>query len=478
MSQRKHCEDDHYENDYRCLANMFHILLTGGIEMSLSTKTNGLVDFEARPFIKGNLFLRGALAWCTIIDALLGIGDCYKEENALNQNSEAPFRLQHIIRNSHNPSLSAADPGSRISQMGWSCHALRDILSQRGILAEFLDELFVHIPPNKSLPSLFECSASTHSYSSTYDKQSDALLSASHNKCLSAFSTKQEELKLELVQKEAKLELKAMDLVQRESEFHNQCTKFEQAKLDFEQKEIKYQSVLRREEEARLKETKLFQKEQALIMEAKHLQRIQQEILARERHLEQRLRMLEKPRATAQMDKILPMQVNSTHPSSKMHSPSSSAARSDHLRRHSRQHRPYQSSTSDVSDSSPEIDETDLTLEAPKYRGKKNISGSKPIRSSPNSTEHICSLQNLAHVEVGHRQILKTPGRSSQGKLSTSSNSRKSNKRKASGSPNDSNSPTGSRSRFECDRLSPQTNTPRKMPKKVFIRFEEDSDDD
>ncbi|KAL3802984.1 hypothetical protein HJC23_011607 [Cyclotella cryptica] len=73
-SENIRCEDGHFEHDYKGLANVVHVLITGGMPITL-TEVFGRVEFTSKAFLKGNLFLRGALSWCALLDALMGIGD-------------------------------------------------------------------------------------------------------------------------------------------------------------------------------------------------------------------------------------------------------------------------------------------------------------------------------------------------------------------------------------------------------------------
>jgi len=83
-------EDTVFEYNYHCLANIIHMFLTGGVDITLSTTRTGSLELTSKALIKGNLFLRGAFSWCTLIDALMGVGEA-------TSSNESSFRLMHPV---------------------------------------------------------------------------------------------------------------------------------------------------------------------------------------------------------------------------------------------------------------------------------------------------------------------------------------------------------------------------------------------
>jgi len=150
------------EHDYSSLGNVIHLLLTGGVEISLA-RVGQLVQFTSKPFIQGNQFLRGSATWCNIIDSLICIGENTQHGNESNENERnKSFRIRCPL----DPSMASAESQSREHQFVWSCRTLQDLsLQQEPMLASFLDGLRPHNP--RFIQSAVDLSSITYGENNT-----------------------------------------------------------------------------------------------------------------------------------------------------------------------------------------------------------------------------------------------------------------------------------------------------------------------
>jgi len=465
------CGESHYDQDYFDLANVLHILLTGGIEVSLKTLPCGTVEFKSKPFIKGNMFLRGALVWCDIIDALLGIGDIVHD----GKKSEGPLQLKQVLKYASCESL-ADGASDRIKQIGWACHTFRGIASH-DVFRSFLDGLSPHAT-SRAHNSVFDCLSSCRSNSS--HRQYAQL----RPKISTSNRTANEDLELQLMKQQSEIEIKSLALAKREAALMVQETNIEHEKQILIRLESKYQSLIRREQAAQTKENALSKKEQNLILEAKHLYRIQQEILKRDEQREKNLHHFDDTNSPASPHELY---------SEKSYTPNNLSPSSDtrpsldswsHRRLPIEQNDPTSRTTlaqnphlnhdlSDVSDCSHSYDDKDsLSTNSQRYRGRKNLSAIKSRchnhSYSQGSVEHTCSLQLLENKSVKE----KTPTRSSQGNSPVTSNSKKISKKSHHQNIENSSSAKGSRKRMI--RESPEGRIFKRTPKKAFLSLDDD----
>ncbi len=436
------CIDNHYDQDYRDLANVLHILLTGGIEVSLKTLSCGTVEFESKPFIKGNMFLRGALAWCDIVDALLGIGD------AFHDSKKGPLQLEEVLKCSSSE-LSADGASSRIKQIGWACHTFREIASH-DVFVSFLDRLSPYTA-SRANDSMFDCLSSCRTNSSNH--RYEPLCSTS----FTSYRTGNEDLELQLMKQQSEIEIKALALAKREATLQVQEAKIEHEK----------QNLIRIEQAARTKEKSLSKKEQNLIMEAKHLHMIQQEILKREEQRETNSPMPHqlhcKKSYTQNSLSVASGTRLSTACSSYPHLPiKQNSPTSPHLNH----------DMSDMSDCSHSYDDKDsLSTNSPRYRRRKNLGAKSRCHDhsySQGSFEHTCSLQLLENRALK----ANTPTQSHQGNSSVTSSSKKKCKKRQHEIICEPTSARGSRKRM--NRESPDGRVYKRTPKKVFLGLDDE----
>ena len=267
------CNQTHYEHDYNCLANVIHQLLSGGIGITFTVNRDGSIEFASKQFIIGNLFLRGALSWCALLEALLGIvGDVQKSDNPDHQ-----FRLAYPVNLLQLANEDDA-PNKRHYQFGWSSRMLQELQStQNDSLFTFLEALCTFnsrfVLPNVNLKS-FACRPSSDNQTFEFATQ---LRIAKEN----------EILRRGFAQKEAKLEADALALEERES---HQCVRIAQLKVDAEKNNKLLKSLSKREHEMQMREKQMAQK---FSEEKERLNRMKQAISLREQRLEERIRQLE-----------------------------------------------------------------------------------------------------------------------------------------------------------------------------------------
>jgi len=242
---------DEYEHDYKALANVIHKLLTGGIEITLNTTSNGSVEFASKPFISGNAFLKGASSWCSLLGSLL----CAGELSSIPSN-KGPFRLQHPILNIE---ASNKEGNSRMYQFNGSVQSLLNLTQMNDV--GYIDELCKYnsrfIQPAINI--------STFVYTSHDDRQSFT--------CSSTNVSDE--------QKESRIQADILALAHRESELQQKIAQFEKSKNEQE-------SMLKRESDLRLKESELLERERAHASEGQNLEKMKEQLILRERELQER----------------------------------------------------------------------------------------------------------------------------------------------------------------------------------------------
>jgi len=411
------CHEQHFQRDYECLANCIHLLLTGGMPITLNVLEGGEVEFASKPFIKENLFLRQALSWCAVIDALL--------DTDRSLESESPFRLQYPLDVFAAPD---ADSKSRSDQIRWACRLLHDLSSDDGLVT-LLDGLQSYnsryilpdIPRSK-----FSCFASD-------DRQTFTLPRPN----------------LDATTKEAKLKSDSVVLANRIAAHEQEVVLFKKAKEIFLlDHEVEQRTNLKREQDVKKREDALFERERAYANEMRRLDKIKENILLREQRLDER---------ESRLESMLRQQDEQFHSSRPMHSASKSPRSSppmNHPPSRQSSHHADSSVSSSFSNESyskkatPDVAQSNIR--------KKRIATKSPtprqqqIRKSsvPRPSDHVCSLQSL---------IGSPHGRRSESKVSSSTFK----KRMFNGSPSESSQSQNSR-----------------KPKKVLINFDDSSDDD
>ena len=257
LNCRQKCQESHFEHDYHCLANVIHLLLTGGVDIALHSTSSESIEFLTKTFIKGNLFLRGALSWCSLIDALL----CSGELASVRNKRTAQFRLQYPV-DIVGLATSDGEEDIRMHQFGWSCRILQELSEKGDGIVGFLDGLclynYRYIFPDIDL-AMFTCKV---------DDTRDSF---------ACYTTSERSME-QLMKKESNLQEDALALAQREMEFQEKVARFEQTRAEQE-------SIVRKENEIRMKEKDLLQRERVHALEVERLEKMKEELLLREQRL-------------------------------------------------------------------------------------------------------------------------------------------------------------------------------------------------
>jgi len=440
------CRKSHYEHDYNCLANVIHQLVTGGVGITFNINQDGYVEFASKQFINGNLFLRGALSWCALMDALLGIGDVQQSDTS-NQ-----FRLAYPI----NPlQLVNEDdaPNKRLYQFGWSSRMLQELLlsTQNDSFSTFLEELCSlnsrFVLPNVSL-DIFARSESSNNQTFEFATQ---LKIAKDN----------ESLRRGFAQREAKLEADALALEDRESNHRGRDAKL---KVDLQNCERLHKSILKKEREVQMKEDQLVQK---YFEQEERLNRMNHDILLREQRLQERIRQFEESKQHPHEHREEPVS---------QHSNARSSYNSSGLKRKNESlHQ-----TPPPMNSSFQSLENNVSREVPSSQNKRRRSRTNsnlleqltpPPHSKSNTTnENETNYEEYPQQELNNSELYA--GMKQQEEHESSQESRfsfqegSSQKRKRG---NRGKSPVAS----QLDSLQSLPRSPKKQPKKVFIAFEE-----
>jgi serine/threonine protein kinase len=256
LNCRDDCRAQHFAHDYQCLANVIHLLITGGVELTL-TSTAGTLDFSSKPYIKGNLFLRGALSWCSLFQALLCVGE-------LSSETSHHFRLHYPVDFSN---ISTSND-ERMAQFGWSCRVLQELCDRR-VLNDFIDRLCTHN------------SRFTHPTTDLSKYGSGTSIGRQSFTCY----TSSDQTADHLIEIESNLQSGFTALSNRETAFNKAVAKFEQSKID-------QQSILRREGDVHMREHDLLRREREHALEMKQLDALKEEIRRTEMRIEQKLQLL------------------------------------------------------------------------------------------------------------------------------------------------------------------------------------------
>ena len=265
LNCEERCQEGHYEHDYACLGNVIHLLLMGGVELTLNDSSNDSVEFASTPFISGNLFLRGAMSWCSLIDSLLCAGELASTRNK----KDFPFQLQYPILNIGTSDNNSGND-SRMNLLNSSVNMLKELSENDNgiIINEFMDGLCKHnsrfIFPDINLQT-FQYTA--HDDRPSFTCHTSNVRSVPHVNNLQADT---------------------LALAKREAELQEKIARFEQSKAE-------QQSILQRESTLRLKENELVRREQAHALEVQHLEKAEGDLLQREQELEQRRLSSPKP---------------------------------------------------------------------------------------------------------------------------------------------------------------------------------------
>ncbi len=256
-------QEERFARDYQCLANVIHLLITGGVEISL-TSVNGMIDFTSKPFIKGNMFLRGALSWCSLFQALM----CVEGRVSTCKTSEI-FRLHYPVNFPH----ITRSNDERMGRFAWSFRVLQELRDRR-VLNDFIDGLCTY-NSRFNHPS----NVSTYRIGSGIVRQSFTCYTSS------------EQTADHLMELESRLHSDHTAMAQRETAFKEEIAKFEKLKLE-------QNAVLTRESDVQKRETDLLRREREHALEIKELDTLKQKIRLMESRIEQKLQLLETSSST------------------------------------------------------------------------------------------------------------------------------------------------------------------------------------
>lgn len=261
------CNGDHFGHDYSCLAYVIHLLLTGGMPIAL-VEVFGHVEFTTKTFIKSNLFLRGALSWCALLDALMCTGDKDFDTN--------PIQVGHPL-DMFDVKEFDTYPKCRKSQISWSCRMLHEISSTNISLSSFVKGL-CRYNPRFILPSV---PPATFSFGTSDIRQSFILCQPPDAPASSHSGTKDSN------NLQAHLSERERALAHREATFHSQLQSIEDA---LQGDRALRNSNIEAERRIRKKEGDVLRREEEVAVQLRHIEKLKEELLAKERLLELRMR--------------------------------------------------------------------------------------------------------------------------------------------------------------------------------------------
>eukprot|EP00984_Skeletonema_dohrnii_P000482 scaffold165_cov106-Skeletonema_dohrnii-CCMP3373.AAC.7 len=436
------CKQTHYEHDYNCLANIIHQLLTGGIGITFTMKNrDGSVEFASKQFISGNLFLRGALSWCALMDALLGIGDVRRSNTSDQLRLAYPVNLLQLANEDD-------APNRRLYQFGWSSRMLQELLStQNDGLFTFLEVLCTlnsrFVLPNVNLES-FACSPSPDNQTFEFATQL-------------RIAKESESRHREFAQKEAKLEANALALEERESHHRGRAA---QLKVDLQNNDRLHKSISKREREVQMREDQMAEN---MSQEEERLNRMKQAILLKEQRLEERIRQLEESKQRPREHRE--EQAVSKHSNARSPHNSSSLKRKNESLHQTPppMHSNFQSLENDNSEM--------LSSQSKRRRSRinSNLEQLTPPQFKSDTNGMTNSNEEYPRQELNNSELyaeMKQQPHHESSQESRFSQESSSQKRKRG---NRGKSPLA----LQLDSLQSLPKSPKKQPKKVFIAFEE-----
>ncbi len=433
------CKQTHYEHDYNCLANIIHQLLTGGIGITFTVNRNGAVEFASKQFISGNLFLRGALSWCALMEALLGIGDVQKIDTS------DQFRLAYPVNLLHLANEDGA-PDKRHYQFGWSSRMLQELVStENDSLFTFLEALCTlnsrFVLPSVNLES-FACSPSADNQTFEFATQL-------------RIAKEDEILRHGFAQKQAKLEADTLALEERES---NHRGRSNQLKVDVEKNDRLLKSISKREHDVQTREKQIAEN---IAKEEKRLDRMKQAILLREQRLDERIRQLEESKQSSRErheEKAASKHSNSRSP----HDSSSLKRKNETL------HQTPPSMHSNFQSLENSHSKTPSQNKRRRSRVNSNLEQLTPPRFKSDTNDLTNSNEEYPQQELNDSELYAEIGQhesSQESRFSQQESSSQKRKR-----VNRGKSPVA----LQLDSLQSLPKSPKKQqPKKVFIAFEE-----
>ena len=375
------CKVDHFEHDYKCLANVVHLLLTGGMPIAL-TREFGRLEFTSKEFLKGNLFLRGALSWCALIDALLCTGDDF---------DPSPIRLEHPL-DIFGVEESESYPKCRKSQISWASRMLFEISTTNMSVSSFLKGLCRY----NSRFTLPTGPSREFSYSPNSVRQSFIICQPTKLAAATSKATQSEPENAGDGGLQNRLRTRECAIARREAMFHKEHSLIE---TKLQESKTMHNSNIATQQSLQKKEADLLRKEEGIEAELNHIQKMKEDLLAREQLLELRIQ-----RMSSKHDSPSGRESHDGYNSSPCHSTQgrSSVCSSVDVSRNKRRKK-----TKDRS-SLHHLKQSDDIAESPtSHTSLYNIMQS----SVPRPSEHLCSLQNLGSPATKNIRGTSTPGK-------------------------------------------------------------------
>jgi len=203
------------------------------------------LSFPLRLFLKGNLFLRGAVCWCSLLDSLMCVG----EANHNRDGEGIPFRLQHPV-----DFLNVSDD-HRNRQISGACRVLQELVDTN-CFDNFMEGLCTHNPR-------YNCE---HTNQVIF-----AFTSKDSHESFACYKSREQTVE-QLMQKESKLQV-------REAELQEKVAQFEFSKAE-------QQSIIERENKVRTREIELLQSERAYALKVQQLERMNEDLWQKRSHLD------------------------------------------------------------------------------------------------------------------------------------------------------------------------------------------------
>ena len=373
---RLSCNAGHFEHDYKCLANVVHLLLTGGMPIALKTEF-GRLEFASKEFLKGNLFLRGALSWCALIDALMCTGDDF---------DPTPIRLEHPL-DIFGVEESASYPKCRKSQISWACRMLFEISTTNKSLSSFLKELCSY-NERFSLPNGL---SREYSYSATSERLSFIIcqpVDSSRTMKSDTENTGSSRLQNQLRARECAV-------AHREAMFHKELSLVEEK---LQESKILHQSNIVTEQSLQKREAGLLRKEKDIESELNHIQKMKEDLLAREQMLELRIQ-----RMSSKHDSASDQESHEGYNSSPGHSIQGRSSVCSSVDRGRNKRRKKTKDFTSQNHPRPSVEMAESPSDSTSFHLQSSV---------PRPSEHLCSLQNL----IGSPTIKNMRGTNTPGK--------------------------------------------------------------
>eukprot|EP00978_Attheya_sp_CCMP212_P047310 scaffold421302_cov49-Attheya_sp.AAC.3 len=135
------CHLWHFEHDLYGLANILHLLLTGGAPMAWTLGCSGDYTLESKSLISKNQYLRGGLAWDTLLEALLNAPHCHTGLQSLLKSTNPATKTTATTGSSKDESSDVWPALSHAVKMVEMVAAMGHDVSE----SRFLDDILDHV---------------------------------------------------------------------------------------------------------------------------------------------------------------------------------------------------------------------------------------------------------------------------------------------------------------------------------------------